>query len=62
MHGLNLLFTLSSGNVQSLVLLLNARDFAFDFLNPVLVGLLLSLVVFAFEFADFLKFGFFLNL
>lgn len=57
-HGLNLLFTLSSGDVERLVLLLDAADFALDLLNPVLVGLLLAFVVFTFEFADFLQFSF----
>lgn len=57
-HGLNLLLTLSSGDVERLVLLLDAADFALDLLNPVLVGLLLAFVVFTFEFADFLQFSF----
>jgi len=57
-HGLNLLFTLSSGDVECLVLLLDAADFALDLLNPVLVGLLLAFVVFTFEFADFFQFSF----
>ena len=61
MHGLDLLFTLSSSNVQSLVLLFNAADFALNFLYPVFMGLLLAFMILTFEFADFLKLGFFLN-
>jgi len=56
-----LLLALSSCNVKSLVLLLNATHFTFDFLNPVLVGLLLAFVIFTFEFADFFQFSFFFN-
>jgi len=60
-HSLHLLFTLSSGDVKSLVLLLDARDFAFDFLYPVFMSLLLSFMVFTFEFANFFQFSFFFN-
>ena len=44
-HGLNLLFTLSSGDVERLVLLLNAAHFALHLLNPLVVSLLLALMV-----------------
>lgn len=45
MHSLHLLFTLSPGNVESLVLLLDAGDLPLHFLDPLVVGLLLTLVI-----------------
>lgn len=60
-HGLDLLLTLSSSDVECLVLLLDAAHFTLNFLNPVFVGLLLALMVLAFEFADFFQFCLFLD-
>lgn len=45
MHSLHLLFTLSPGNVESFVLLLDAGDLPLHFLDPLVVGLLLTLVI-----------------
>ncbi len=62
MHRLNLLFTFGSRNVQGLVLLLDAGHFAFDFLHPLVVGLLLTLMVLALELTNFFEFCFFFDL
>ena len=60
-HSLDLLLTLGSSDVESLVLLLDAAHLTLNFLNPVFMGLLLALVVLTFEFADLFQFCFFLN-
>ena len=62
MHSLYLLVALGTRNCQSLVFLLDQRDLTVDFLLPLCVIILLSLLVFLFELADFLKLGFFLDL
>ena len=45
MHSLHLLFALATRNIECLILLLNAGDFTFNFLHPLVVCLLLPLVV-----------------
>jgi len=60
-HGLDLLLSPSTSIVESLVLLLDARDLTLDLLFPVVVVALLTLLVLSFEFADLLQLGFFLN-
>ena len=62
MHSLYLLVALGTRNCQSLVFLLDQRDLTVDFLLPLSMIILLSLLVFLFELADFLKLGFFLDL
>ena len=62
MHGLDLLFAFGASDVEGLVLLLDAGDFAFHFLYPLVVGLLLTLVVLRLELSDFFEFGFFFDL
>ena len=54
-HCLNLLFTLGSCVVESLVLLLDAVALPPDFLLPVFVVGILSLLVFCFELSNLLK-------
>ena len=54
-HSLNLLFTLGSCIVESLVLLFDAVALPSDLLLPVLVVGILSLLVFCFELSDLLK-------
>jgi len=61
MHGLDLLFSLSFCIFQSLVFLLDALNFAFNFLLPVALQVYLSLMVVGFKLSDFLKLGFLLN-
>jgi len=56
-HRFNLLLALGSGIVKGLILLLDERNLAFDFLIPLGVIVLLSLRILLFEFADFLQFG-----
>ena len=55
-HRFNLLLALGSGIVKGLVLLFDERNLAFDFLVPLSVIVLLSLLVLLFKFADFLQF------
>ena len=62
MHSLYLLVALGTRNCQSLVFLLDQRDLAVDFLLPLCVIILLSLLVLLFEFANLLQLGFFLDL
>jgi len=45
MHSLHLLLALCPGNVESFVLLLDAGHLPLHFLNPLIVGLLLTLVI-----------------
>ena len=61
MHSLYLLVALGTRNCQSLVFLLDQRDLTVDFLFPLSVIILLSLLVFLFELADLLQLSFFLN-
>ena len=61
MHSLDLLLSLGTSVVQSLILLFNELELALNLLHPsVMVGLL-SLLVLSFEFPDFLKLSLFLN-
>ena len=62
MHGLDLLFALGSGVVQSLILLLDEVDLALDFLLPLILVVLLPFLVFLLEFSDFLQLRFFFDL
>jgi len=61
-HRFHLLLALGSGIVKGLVLLFNEGNLAFDFLVPLGMIVLLSLLILLFEFADFLQFGLLLNL
>ena len=61
MHGLDLLLTLGTCVVEGLVLLLDQRDLALDFLLPLVVIVFLSLLVLGLEFSDFLQFSLFLD-
>ena len=61
-HGLHLLFALATRNIESLVLLLDARNFAFDLLNPLVMCLLLTFMVLRFELANFFEFSLFFYL
>ena len=54
MHSLYLLVALGTRNCQSLVFLLDQRDLTVDFLFPLSMIILLSLLVFLFELADLL--------
>ena len=54
MHSLYLLVALGTRNRQRLVFLLDQRDLTVDFLFPLSVIILLSLLVFLFELADLL--------
>ena len=60
-HGLHLLFALGARDVERLVLLLDARDFTFHFLYPLVVGLLLALVILALELPDLFQLLLFLD-
>ena len=60
MHSLYLLVALGTRNCQSLVFLLDQRDLTVDFLFPLSMIILLSLLVFLFELADLLQLSFFL--
>ena len=62
MHSLYLLVALGTRNRQRLVFLLDQRDFTVNFLFPLSVIILLSLLVFLFELADLLQLSFFLDL
>ena len=62
MHCFDLLLTLGTSVVQSLVLLLDKRDLAFDLLVPLGVGVLLTFLVLLFELANFLELSLFFNL
>lgn len=61
-HSFDLLFSLSTGVVQSLVLLLDERNLALDLLLPLRVVVLLSLGVLLFELAYLLELSLFLHL
>jgi len=61
-HGFDLLFSLGTRVVEGLVLLLDQRNLAFDFLLPLRVAVFLSLLVFLFELTDFLKLSLFFDL
>ena len=61
MHSLYLLVALGTRNCQSLVFLLDQRDLTVDFLFPLSMIILLSLLVFLFELADLLQLSFFFN-
>ena len=62
MHSLYLLVALGTRNRQCLIFLLNQRDLTVDFLFPLSMIILLSLLVLLFELADLLQLGFFLDL
>ena len=62
MHSLDLLLTLGSGIVQSLVLLLDEVDLTLDLLLPLLLVVLLALLVLLLELADLLQLRLFLYL
>lgn len=62
MHGLHLLLTLGTRIVESLVLLLDQVDLAFDLLLPLVLVVLLTLLVLLFEFTDLLQLCLFFNL
>ena len=62
MHSLYLLVALGTRNRQRLIFLLNQRDLTVDFLFPLSMIILLSLLVLLFELADLLQLGFFLDL
>ena len=57
MHSLHLLFALATRNIECLVLLLDARDFAFDLLYPLVVRLLLPFMVLGFELTNLFEFS-----
>ena len=61
-HGLDLLLALGAGVVESLILLLDEVDLAFDFLLPLVLIVLLALLVFLLELSDFLQLGLFFDL
>jgi hypothetical protein len=61
-HGLDLLFSLDSSIVESLVLLLNACNLFLDFLFPIVPLSLLALVALSFEFSNLIDFRFFFHL
>jgi len=61
-HGLDLLLSLDARRVERLVLLLDARHFAFDLLLPAVVLVFLSLLILGFEFADLVELCLFLDL
>jgi len=61
-HGLHLLLALGASDVQRLVLLLDAGDFMFHFLHPLVVSLLLTLVILTLELPDLLQLRLFLDL
>lgn len=58
-HGFDLLLAFHTCCVESLVLVFNACNFFLDFLLPLVVLLLLTLVVLLFEFADVVQLGLF---
>lgn len=62
MHRLDLLLTLRTGNIESLVFLLDAGDFTLDLLDPLVVRLLLALVVLGLELTNFFEFSFLFDL
>ena len=62
MHSLYLLVALGTRNRQRLIFLLNQRDLTVDFLFPLSMIILLSLLVLLFELANLLQLGFFLDL
>ena len=61
-HGFFLLCALGASENQQIVLLLDAGDFMFHFLHPLVVGLLLTLVILTLELPDLLQLRLFLNL
>ena len=54
-HGLDLLLTLGSGVIESLILLLDEVNLAFDLLLPLILVILLALLVLLLELADLLQ-------
>lgn len=61
MHCLYLLFPLGPSDTKYLVLLLNSRDFLFNFLFPIISFSLLPLATFTFEFSNLFNFSLFFN-
>ena len=61
MHGLDLLLSLGTSVVKSLILLLNQFNLTLYFFLPSVLVRLLSLLVFGFEFSNLAHFSLFLN-